>query len=225
MRQILCFGDSNTYGLVPGMQQRYGWGIRWTSILEDTVRQWGYHVIEEGLCGRTTVFEDAYRKGRKGTALLPVLLETHNPIDTVVLMLGTNDCKAVYGATPEQIGEGIEELLDQIQTWNSDVKILLLSPIALGEGVWEDGYDPEFNKNSVVVSKALPQVYAEIASRRGIDFLAASDYAYANDADREHLDVSGHRRLANAIIQKLKDMYFDGNTKEMPVSFYDAAAS
>ena len=59
MKQILCFGDSNTYGLIPGTtNQRYGWGTRWTSILDDKVRTKGYRVIEEGLCGRTTVFDD-----------------------------------------------------------------------------------------------------------------------------------------------------------------------
>lgn len=225
MRQILCFGDSNTYGLVPGMQQRYGWGVRWTSIIEETVRKWGCYVIEEGLCGRTTMFEDMYRKGRKGTDLLPVILETHNPIDTVILMLGTNDCKTAYSATPERIGEGIERLLDQIQIYNPGAQILLVSPIALAEGVWEEGYDPEFDENSVAVSKALPQVYAEIANRRGIDFLAASDYACADDADREHLSVVGHRHLAIAILQKLEAMYFDRNAREVPMSFYDAAAS
>lgn len=225
MRQILCFGDSNTYGLIPGMKQRYGWGVRWTSIVEETVQKWGYHVIEEGLCGRTTMFEDAYRKGRNGTEMLPILLETHKPINTVILMLGTNDCKTAYGAAPERIGEGIEKLLDQIKACSASTQILLLSPIALAEGVWEEDYDPEFDENSVAVSKALPRVYAEIAGRRGIDFLAASDYACADDADREHLGVVGHRRLADAIITKLEDMYFGGDTGEVPVSFYDAVAS
>lgn len=225
MRQILCFGDSNTYGLVPGMKQRYSWGIRWTSIVEEEVRKWGCHVIEEGLCGRTTMFEDVYRKGRNGTEMLPILLETHAPIDTVVLMLGTNDCKTAYGASPQRIGEGIEKLLDQIETWNAGANVLLVSPIALAEGVGEEGYDPEFDENAVVVSKALPEVYAEIADRRGIDFLAASDYACADGADREHLGVAGHRHLATAVIRKLEDMYFNKNTREVPVSFYSVAVS
>ena len=65
MKQILCFGDSNTYGLIPGTaNQRYGWGTRWTSILDDKVRTKGYRVIEEGLCGRTTVFDDPFRTER-----------------------------------------------------------------------------------------------------------------------------------------------------------------
>ena len=119
MKQILCFGDSNTYGLIPGTtNQRYGWGTRWTSILDDKVRTKGYRVIEEGLCGRTTVFDDPFRTERRGTEMLPAILESHRPVDTIVLMLGTNDCKSVYSATPEVIGQGIEQLLDQINTVN-----------------------------------------------------------------------------------------------------------
>ena len=74
-----------------------------------------YRVIEEGLCGRTTVFEDPLRDGRKGTALLPTLLETHAQVDVITLMLGTNDCKTVFGASADVIGKGILRLLDQIQ--------------------------------------------------------------------------------------------------------------
>ena len=95
--------------------QRYGWGIRWTSILDDKVSAKGYRVIEEGLCGRTTVFDDPFRTERRGTEMLPAILESHRPVDTIVLMLGTNDCKSVYSATPEVIGQGIEQLLDQIK--------------------------------------------------------------------------------------------------------------
>ena len=148
MKQILCFGDSNTYGLIPGTtNQRYGWGTRWTSILDDKVRTKGYRVIEEGLCGRTTVFDDPFRTERRGTEMLPAILESHRPVDTIVLMLGTNDCKSVYSATPEVIGQGIEQLLDQINTVNPDAKILLVSPIYLGERIWEEDFDPEFDKN------------------------------------------------------------------------------
>ena len=74
-------------------------------------------MIEEGLCGRTTVFEDPLRDGRKGTALLPTLLETHAQADVITLMLGTNDCKTVFGASADVIGKGIIRLLDQVQEY------------------------------------------------------------------------------------------------------------
>lgn len=87
-----------------------------------------------------------------------LLLETHKPIDTVVLMLGTNDCKTAYGATAEKIGSGIELLIKQIKDSDPDINIILVSPIELGEGVGEEGFDIEFNENSVM-SKQLPEVY------------------------------------------------------------------
>ena len=94
MRQLLCYGDSNTWGLIPGTKERYPWGVRWTSILQEKLQVKNVRVIEEGLCGRTTIFDDAYRQNRNGLKSLPLILETHNPIDKVAIMLGTNDCKA-----------------------------------------------------------------------------------------------------------------------------------
>ena len=135
MKQILCFGDSNTFGYIPGNGQRYPWGVRWTSILNEKLGLENYRVIEEGLCGRTTIFEDPLRDGRRGVDILPTVLETHAPVDLVVLMLGTNDCKSVYGATAEIIGKGISNLIVQIRAYAKTSKILLISPIHLGEQV------------------------------------------------------------------------------------------
>ncbi|MGN0161445.1 MAG: GDSL-type esterase/lipase family protein [Lachnospiraceae bacterium] len=206
MEQILCFGDSNTYGLVPGKSERFGWNVRWTGILEENIREKGYRVIEEGLCGRTTIFDDPVREGRKGVALLPTILETHNPVKLVILMLGTNDCKVVYDAPAELIGKGVEKLIGQIRAKDENIKILLISPIALGDGVWEEGFDPEFDADSIIRSKRLPEIYRQIAARQGVEFLAASDYAWPSKEDREHLDKYGHTSLANAVIDKVSEI-------------------
>lgn len=210
MKQILCFGDSNTYGLIPGTENRYNWEIRWTGRLEAAVRGKGYRVIEEGLCGRTTVFEDPLREGRRGTALLGTVLESHKPLELVILMLGTNDCKTVYDASPGVIGKGIERLILQIQEYQPQAKVLLISPIALGEKVWKKEYDLEFGQKSVETSKALPEVYEDIAKKYKIEFLQASAYAVPSKVDQEHLDEEGHKKLAEAIIQKVEGVIGNG---------------
>ena len=163
----------------------------------------GYLVQEEGLCGRTTIFDDPLRAGRRGTELLPVVLETHSPIDIVILMLGTNDCKTFYNASAEVIGLGVERLVEQIRKADKNIRILLISPIQLGEGVWEQGYDPEFNEKSVEVSKGLKAVYQKVAEKYGCDFLAASDVAEPSKEDREHLNEEGHKKLAEAVLEVL----------------------
>ena len=205
MKQILCFGDSNTYGYIPENGKRYAYADRWTGILSERLKDEDCRVIEEGLCGRTTVFEDELRIGRRGADLLPVLLESHSPLHRVILMLGTNDCKTVYGASAEVIGKGIEKLIRQIKSADPATKILLVSPIWLGEGVWEEGFDQEFNQNSVETSKKLKKVYEKIASDYGCDFLAASDYVKPSEADREHLSLESHRILSDVIYDKLKE--------------------
>lgn len=205
MKQILCFGDSNTYGLIPGTTGRYGWDTRWTGIVGEKLIGKGYRVIEEGLCGRTTIFDDPLRIGRRGTEFLPVILETHRPVDIVVLMLGTNDCKSLYDASANIIGLGIKRLIEQIRNAVPEAEILLISPIHLGDDVW-DGYDAEFNEESVKTSKELGQVYKRIADEEKIYFLAASDYASPSEEDREHLDEEGHRALAGAIWKRLEEM-------------------
>lgn len=200
MKEILCFGDSNTYGLIPGTTSRFDRDTRWTGILESELFSKGYKIVEEGLCGRTTIFEDELRDNRRGVDMLPALLESHNPIDYVILMLGTNDCKTYYNASAGLIGKGIEKLIAQIKSYNSELSILLMSPIVLGDEVWKPEYDPEFNKTSVKTSHKLKDVYKKIAKKYGCHFLSASDAASYSDDDMEHMDAIGHRHLADAIL-------------------------
>ena len=202
MKQILCFGDSNTWGLDGETGKRFPWEERWTGILQEKLADRDIRIVEEGLCGRTTIFEDPLRLGRRGTELLPTLLETHTP-DAVVLMLGTNDCKSHYGASAEVIGLGIRQLIQQVKAGVPDAKLILVSPIQLGEDVW-DGYDLEFDRTSVETSKDLPRVYQRIAKEEGVAYLAASDYAKSSFQDREHMDETGHRQLANGILKLLR---------------------
>ena len=166
MKQILCFGDSNTWGLDGETGKRFPWKERWTGILQEKLADRDIRIVEEGLCGRTTIFEDPLRLGRRGTELLPTLLETHTP-DAVVLMLG-------------------------------------ISPIYLGEKVWQDGYDQEFSPESVEVSKKLEPVYEKVAGKYGKRFMRAADYASPSEADQEHMDGQSHKILADAIYRKLE---------------------
>lgn len=201
MKTVLCFGDSNTYGYRPDNKQRYSSDVRWTGILKSLLSKNDIDLIEEGLVGRTTVFEDSLRAGRKGSDFIVPILETHAPIDELVIMLGTNDCKTVYNASAKVIGLGIENLIKKVRAYNPNQKILLISPIHLGDEVWKDEFDPEFNKNSVQVSKELKDEYAKIAIKYNCRFLAASDVASPSPIDQEHLDENGHAALAKKIYE------------------------
>lgn len=208
MKQILCFGDSNTWGYNGENGERFPWNVRWTGLLQEKFaeKRMDVRIIEEGLVGRTTVFEDPLRDGRKGTALFPTILETHAPVDVIVLMLGTNDCKTIFKASAKVIGAGIVRLLEQAKQLAPKAEILLVSPIELGADVWKEEFDPEFSLSSVAVSKALASEYADIAGKYGCTYLDATSVAAPGAADQEHMDAASHGRLAAAIYEKVKSL-------------------
>lgn len=203
MKNILCFGDSNTWGYNPDTKGRYPWGIRWTSRLQEMFEKSEVKIIEQGLCGRTTIYEDLNRPNRKGIDSLSQAFNRDETIDTVIIMLGTNDCKKHYHSSPKEIAKGINQCLDIILEFVTPENVLLISPISLGDDVWKDEFDPEFNKESVKVSKGLKKEYLQVAKQKNVHFLAASDYALPSIEDQEHLNIEGHYALANAIYNKI----------------------
>src|SRR5512143_1112361 len=113
MQTILCFGDSNTWGYNPETAERYPPDVRWTGVLQQKLGA-QYRVIEEGLNGRTTVWDDPVQPGRNGRIYLGPCLESHRPLDAVVLFLGLNDLKVRFSATAEDIAKGAGALVEII---------------------------------------------------------------------------------------------------------------
>ena len=202
--RILAFGDSNTWGYIPGGSGRYPAGTRWTTILEELDPE--INVWEEGLCGRTTIFQETGYPDRTGVAGLRAFFKGSPVPDAAILMLGTNDCKPCFGVSAKEIGEGIQTCLDELERVLPPRRILLMSPILLGEDVWKPEKDPAYDRRSVAVAGDLKTVYTEIATARGCAFLAASDYADPDPQDEEHMNETGHRQLAEAVYGKLREM-------------------
>lgn len=200
---ILCFGDSNTYGYKPDGTGRFDENTRWTQILQKKLGS-GYRIIEEGLCGRTTVFQDELREGRRGLDLIGITVEMHNPLDLMILMLGTNDCKTRYGASATVIARGLDQVIRKARKSSSrPFDILVVSPIHLGKGIGEPDFDPKFNESSEVVSRNLAAEYRKVALQNHAAFLNAADFASPSTTDREHLNEAGHAALAEAIYDKI----------------------
>lgn len=205
MKNILCFGDSNTFGLKPDGSGRYDFPVRYPGILQETLGS-GYHIIEEGCPGRTTIFEDSKRPYKRGLDYISPCLASHTPLDYVIVMLGTNDCKTAFGATSRDIAAGMAAIIARIQNDAAPVPgILLVSPIHLGIDISKPGYDPEFDRASVKVSLELAEKYRRLAAETGCGFLDAAASAQASPVDQEHLDDAGHRNLALAAASFIAD--------------------
>ena len=215
MKTIMCFGDSNTWGFMPDTVQpaieannRYPWGVRWTSLLQEALGA-EYRVVEEGLNGRTTMFDCPMEDRRNGLKEIDVALMTHAPIDLVVLMLGTNDTKPVFRPTVHLVAHGIERLIARIRTGGRgpggrDPEILVVAPIRLGEGIESQWLASEFDNSSLALDKKLAPAYRAVAEAAGAHFLDAGAQITADPADCVHMNAEGHAQFAKLLCPEIR---------------------
>lgn len=209
-KQILCFGDSNTHGFCadPSDCQYPQWGRfseteRWTCLLQEKLGQ-DYHIIEEGLNGRTTVFSDPLDEGLRGIEYLLPCMKSHKPIDLLVIMLGTNDCKERFSASPTVITLGMERLLTaakQSLFWGaSQGNILLLAPPPIGKDIIHTPVVGSMGVDCVEKSKALGKLYQALARAQACHFFdTASLGDVFNPIDCMHLTQDGHSKLSDSL--------------------------
>jgi len=199
LKNILCFGDSNTWGFSPLDGARYPRDVRWTGVLQACLGD-DHRVIEEGLNGRTTIFDEPGRPHRNGDALLPVLLESHRPLDLVIIMLGTNDLKARFAQTPKGIAEGARKVCRQVL--DSDFlpaesrRVLLVSPAHVEELTGEDIVEFAGARDK---SLALAKQYEQVAADLGVHFFDAAGVVKSSMLDGIHWDADQHRVFGKAM--------------------------
>lgn len=201
MYNILCYGDSNTFGSMP-CGGRWSRKERWTGILQELLGD-DFYVIEEGCGGRTTVMEDFLEPDKNGRTFLPVALRTHRPIDMVIIMLGTNDMKKRFSLLPVDIAYGAAELGTLAERYDYGEgypipKVVLVSPIELGEGI-ENSVFTGFAPEAVAVSKQLAPFFEKQAKAHQWLFLDAAKVASPSPKDMLHMEKEDHRALAKAL--------------------------
>jgi lysophospholipase L1-like esterase len=205
-RVVLCFGDSNTFGWIPGGLGRFDPGVRWPGVLAAELGE-GWRVIEEGLPGRTTVFEDPFRPGAmNGRAYLGPCLLSHEPVDLLVLFLGTNDLDPRYTVTADEIARGVAVLAHVAATTRYRVSS---PPAVLALGLPRLGRldPPEAYPGVAAKAEALPAALRAITQAEGIDLLELHDAVAYSDVDGFHLDESGHRSIGEAVARRLGHMF------------------
>ncbi len=210
MKTILCFGDSNTWGYVPGTDgERFPYAIRMPGILQALLGP-EYRVVEEGLNARMSGWDDPQTADRNARKQLPAILETHRPLDLVSIMLGTNDLKRYMNLGPLDCARAQEALLDIIAAAGAGPggvqakpgsggavpRILLMAPPLVVETPtpFGDTFD-----GAIVKSRGLAAAYREVAERRGCLFLDAGNLVETSRRDGIHLEAEAHRQLAEAL--------------------------
>ena len=211
VKKIVCFGDSNTHGYNSKTMGRFSEEERWTKLLGKNLGE-NYDVVEEGLEGRTACFEDPLFEGLCGFNYLYPCLMTHKPIDLLIIMLGTNDVKSRFSATPENVAKGMERLvqkaLDTTVAFRNKPNVLLVCPPPIEQGYQETAVFGEMGDRCVEKSKALAPLYKEVAKLKGVHFLDAGSiegvdmYPY----DHMHLSLDAHKNLADYLAKLIPEL-------------------
>ena len=204
MFEVLCYGDSNTWGADPATGTRFARDIRWPGVLQKALGA-GYHVIEEGLGGRTTVWEDPIEGHKNGKEYLIPCLATHSPLDLIIIMLGTNDLKVRFSATAQDIAAGAGILVDIVNKSGTPKKpqapkVLLLAPPPLGKlsdlkEMFEGGQEK---------SRRFSKHFKAVAEMYGCAFFDTSTVIKSSDIEGIHLDKEAHRQLGKAVAGEVK---------------------
>jgi lysophospholipase L1-like esterase len=207
-KRILCFGDSNTWGYVPATGKRYPVGIRWTSLLQEKLGN-DYEIIEEGLNSRTTDIDDPKHKGKNGLTYLRPCLETHDPIDLIILMLGTNDMKERFNREPQRIAEGIENLIKDIKEYaieeeTIEPQVIIVSPPLVDETV--EGVKEKY-LGAGEKSTKLGQLYEEVAEKFNHKFIDISKVVSPSKKDGYHLEPESHQKIADLFFDEIKTIW------------------
>lgn len=203
MKTILCYGDSNTYGYNPLDGLRYPENVRWTGRLKMLLGD-DYRIIEEGCNGRTTIFDDPFDGWKNGLDYLRPCLNSHKPVDIIILMLGSNDLKRTFRASAKQIASGAATLVKVIQNFTGKKqgfvpKIILISPPEIGEGIRTSPFYGAFGEDAISRSKEFSKWYQKIAKEYHCVFFNAAEYIQPSMIDSLHLMPEEHEKLAEKL--------------------------
>lgn len=207
MKSILAFGDSLTWGFMAGSWTRHAFEDRWPNVLAEGL-DGKARVIEEGQNGRMTVHDDPYvLENRSGAVALPIALSTHQPLDLVIIMLGTNDLKWEGRQRALEARLGMARLVEITRTYaykpgGAVPQILLVSPPHLGQTEDEDfaGYF----EHAIAESRNLGSQYAKLAGETECFFFDAASVAKSDPTDGVHLDAANTRAIGKGLVPVVK---------------------
>lgn len=204
MREILIFGDSLTRGADPGKHRRHAFEDRWPNVLQDALAGEA-HVLADGLGGRTTMYDDGDGHiERNGSRILPALLASHCPLDLIIIMLGSNDLKPDICGSAEGVVQGMTMLFDIIDTAQSGLKRLIVSPPIFVRSD-QHGGKPRGGR-SIEESQRLGVCLEELSLKSGAAFFDASKVSCASPIDGVHLDRENTRAIGIALVPVVRHL-------------------
>jgi lysophospholipase L1-like esterase len=210
MRQILVYGDSLSWGIIPNTRERLPFHLRWPGVAEAEIIKAGHSVriIEDCLNGRRTAWDDPFKAGRNGRTGIEQRIEMHSPLALVIVMLGTNDFQSIHPLAAWHSAQGLAALVAAIRQAPIEPgmtipKILIVAPPPFSTP--KGPIAPKF-EGAGAKSKGLARAYREVAAELACDFVEAEAVTSTSTIDGVHLDVDQHVTLGAAIARRVLDI-------------------
>ena len=211
MKRILCYGDSNTFGctsiFAEGGPGRLDRKHRWPCLLQNELGD-GYEVIEEGLNGRTTAYDEPGRPERNGASYLPGCIDARMPIDLVIITLGTNDAKRGFGLSSDDTANGIRRLVGIVRerAAGREPAVLIAAPVPMTEKALKDTVSTDMD--SILKTREYAAKFERLAEELRCGFMDLGVIACTELVDGIHLSERAHAAAAEAYAAKIREMGF-----------------
>ena len=204
--KMLFFGDSNTWGYDAKDASRQK--NRFTQLIKERFNE--HEIIEEGLCGRTICLDDPYDDDRNGAKMISMVLKTHAPIDVVFIMLGTNDAKRQFSTNSISLEKGIRTLLYRAlnpEIYRDGSKVpqffVVCPPKMNRDGLKNERTQANFGQAGFDILANTKPYLEKGCSGLGVDVIDTN--VVAGNIDGIHMDESGHRQVADALIPVIQE--------------------
>lgn len=207
MKRILCYGDSNTFGTGPmprlGADPIHPKHVRWAGVMAAELGE-GWDLVVEGLPGRTTVHDDPVEgEYRNGIRSLRAILESHRPIDLLIVKLGTNDLKQRFNLGPQDVALGVQRILREAAKLEIIDRMMVICPVP----VKERGDLAEIFRGAEARCVGMAAQMERFAIENGAAFLDAGALIEADELDGVHLSAESHGRLGRAVAAKVREIF------------------
>ncbi len=211
MKRIVCFGDSLTFGYDPKTAMRFQENDRYPCILNKLLGS-EYQVIEEGQCGRTIAVDDFSEGEKNGIKYIIPCIESHKPLDLLIIMLGSNDIKDKFNYSTSDIASELELMLEKIQAYNmfhldNKMKVLVIAPPIVSEGVKKSWFSDSYTFESCnKKTKELYNYYKMACNKYNCYAMDSNLYIETSKYDGIHIDEENQNKLGVAIYNKILEL-------------------
>ena len=196
MKNIVCYGDSNTFGLNPKNGSRYGENTRWTSILQNNCAT-KYKVINEGVCNRTGFVKNPDGFLFSGQEHFSELISKSKKIDILILWVGTNDLMLQYNINFETVENGLKKIIELAK--NKAKRVIIIPPVILGEKILEGYFGDRFDETSIKKSKEIGVLYKKLSNIYHCEYFDVNRFVKPSDIDGLHYDEASHKIIADKL--------------------------